>query len=446
MTRWLQRLTQQGVTSAVGPQLEKRILLTNKLCLISVAVSLPYSLLMVRVGFTGLALMVALLCGAFLGCIGLNHLGHDRASRLSFLVITDLFLFFLARFLGKDSGVQLALFPSLVLSFVLFGWSDRRLIAVGLILPPVLFSMLELGDAGPPPFQLGTVLGRNIHLVLAMTAFGTLTVWVLLLSLADARSEKELSASLARLQEEMGERARIEAELLRSQKLEALGHLVAGVAHEINNPLGFVLSNLDYLREELSREHTADSWAEVREVIEETITGATRIRVIVRDLKLMVSFDAASEKAPTADVNQVVGSTAELIAGDLARVGVLALDLKATRPLGCDAGRLGQVLLNLAMNAIQAFDAQRLPSNQLRISSFDVEGGATIEVADNGPGIPPENLTRIFNPFFTTKPIGAGTGLGLSICHGIIEAAKGRLTVRSEVGRGTTFSVFLPAA
>ncbi len=256
---------------------------------------------------------------------------------------------------------------------------------------------------------------------------------------------RELSDVNAALRKEITERERMELELVRAQKLEALGQLVAGIAHEINNPLGFILANLDFIDGELKRPgpELTQSLSEITDVLKETSGGAQRIRRIVSDLK---TFCRTDESAPEPhDVHQVIDSSLNMARSDLDKVGVLVREFGDVPPVLVNGSRLGQVFLNLLINSVQAMSPQKRATNQLTVRTLRAGDQVHIEISDTGGGISPENLTKIFNPFFTTKPVGQGTGLGLSICHGIVDAFGGSIDVESEVGKGTLMRVRLRA-
>ncbi len=266
------------------------------------------------------------------------------------------------------------------------------------------------------------------------------------LETAVSERTRELSEVNAQLRKEMTERERMELELVRAQKLEALGHLVAGIAHEINNPLGFILSNLGYLENELARPQNelTSSLAEMSEVLRETSGGAQRIRRIVKDLKTFCRNDEGGPEP--VDVHHVLDSTLNITATDLNKVARLERQYGAVPQVMANGSRLGQVFLNLVINAAQALSSTRSPDNSLVVrTSVDGEH-VLVEFIDNGCGISTANLGKIFNPFFTTKPQGHGTGLGLSICHGIVEAFGGSVEAASEEGKGATFKVRLRVA
>ncbi len=232
---------------------------------------------------------------------------------------------------------------------------------------------------------------------------------------------------------------RSEAQLIEADRLASLGTLAAGVAHEINNPLSYVLLNLDLVIREAKGE--GESVPRLREAR----AGVERVRLIVQDLKSF-SRGNTDRKVPV-DVRRVLDSTLEIAANEIRHRAELVRDFRDVPPVLADASRLGQVFLNLLVNAAQAMIEGDASRQELRVAtSTDAAGRAVIEIADTGAGIAPENLERIFDPFFTTKPVGVGTGLGLSICRTIVTALGGDITVESERGRGTTFRVVLPAA
>ncbi len=241
---------------------------------------------------------------------------------------------------------------------------------------------------------------------------------------------------------EDSQRLRMEGQLLLADRMASIGTLAAGVAHEINNPLAFVLANLEFAIRELRRSGIAP---EVVAALEEAREGGSRVREIVRDLKTFSRADDAAREP--LDVGRVLRSALSLASSEIRARARLEVQLAQTPPVLASEHRLGQVLLNLLVNAAQSIPDGE-PSRHLVRASTGVlpDGRVRVSIADDGAGIPPEIRGRIFDPFFTTKPIGVGTGLGLSICHGIVVSLGGEITVESEVGRGSTFAVLLPAA
>ncbi len=244
------------------------------------------------------------------------------------------------------------------------------------------------------------------------------------------------------------ERRQVQEKLLATERMVALGTLAAGVAHEINNPLSYMLSNLRFVDDELtalaeSGEGLAgERGQEVRTALKEAISGSDRVREIVRDLK---TFSRGNEEQRGAvDVRAVLDSCVNMAWSELRHRARLVKDYGEVPPVNGNESRLGQLFLNLIVNAAQAIPHGNLEANEVHLSTRYEEGWVVVAVRDTGVGIPRENLGRLFDPFFTTKPVGEGTGLGLSICHGIITAMGGRISVDSEPGKGTTFRVFLP--
>ncbi|WP_224242259.1 hybrid sensor histidine kinase/response regulator [Hyalangium gracile] len=235
------------------------------------------------------------------------------------------------------------------------------------------------------------------------------------------------------------------ARLVQSQRLEALGRLSAGLAHEINNPLSFILANLGYLRTQLEASSlTPNDMQELREVCAESYEGAERIRRIIQNIKLFSRLD----EAPRTRVNvhevleHALGEVRSLLASDVQ----LVRDFKNVPPVFASENGLQQVFFGLLANAAQALkEASSAPS--LRVATgLQEDGRVVIEVQDNGKGIAPEHLGRVFEPFFTTKRMGSSTGLGLSVCYGIVLGLGGDITVDSAPGKGATFRVLLPQA
>ncbi|HEX5746659.1 MAG TPA: ATP-binding protein [Archangium sp.] len=256
----------------------------------------------------------------------------------------------------------------------------------------------------------------------------------------------ELELTNARLQESLKQLQATQAQLLFADRLATIGQLAAGLGHEINNPLAFIVGNLDYVQQQLLRTEGAPTPEEKQEMIEaiaDARDGAERVSLIVRDLKVL-SHPNDMERGPV-DAVASLRSAVKVAAYELRDRASLVEELVAVPPVSGHKARLCQVFLNLLINAAHAIPPGQAARNEIRISTR--MGGprhVVVEVSDTGCGIPPENLERIFHPFFTTKPVGVGTGLGLSVCHGIITALGGEISVRSEVGRGTTFSVNLP--
>ncbi|NVJ09122.1 GAF domain-containing protein [Myxococcus sp. AM001] len=273
---------------------------------------------------------------------------------------------------------------------------------------------------------------------------GTERHWLTYRFIVRERSGRRLLAGVA---VDVTDRKAMQAQLVVSDRLAAVGTLAAGVAHEINNPLAFVLSNLSFLAGELhalGRELPPGRMGELEEVLREATDGAHRVRQIVRDLRTFSRGD--DEVATAVNVQSVLESAITLARSELKLRAQLVRDYREVPLVEGNEGRFGQVFLNLLINAAQAIPVGNSEQHEVRLTLRKAGDRVVIEVRDTGVGMPPEVRARIFDPFFTTKPVGEGTGLGLSICHGIVTGFGGDISVESEEGRGSTFRVSLPVA
>ncbi len=282
-------------------------------------------------------------------------------------------------------------------------------------------------------------------------------------------SRRMLSArvrNLLRLASADRERALL-MQIAQSEKLAAVGQIAAGVAHEVNNPLSFVLSNLESLRGyvgdlmrvvkayrvspdaggALDRTLDIDAMMEdLQPLIDETVHGGSRVRAIVQELKTFSRQDG--DTFEPVDLSEIARTTLVLTERELSSKAALEKDLKPARIALAPRQRLHQVMLNLLVNALHAVEA-RPPGpgsrNVIKVSTRMEGTQAVLEVKDTGCGISEAVRARIFELFFTTKPVGVGTGLGLSVCAMVVERLGGTIDVESQVGQGTTFTVRVPA-
>ena len=258
-------------------------------------------------------------------------------------------------------------------------------------------------------------------------------------------------------------------QLLQSEKLASIGQLAAGVAHEINNPIGFVNSNLGVLKKYVSnllqiidlyesgrhflaadvvlqgRIEQACATADleflrndIETLISESIEGATRVRRIVQDLRDFSRVDSAEWQS--ADLHAGLESTLNVVWNEIKFKADVVREFGTLPPVECRLSQVNQVFMNLLVNAAQAIPEH----GTITLRSGCVGDKAWISISDTGQGVPQELMTRIFDPFFTTKPVGKGTGLGLSVSYGIIAKHGGHIDVQSEPGQGATFTVWLP--
>ena len=282
----------------------------------------------------------------------------------------------------------------------------------------------------------------------------------------------ELESEKKRLKEAYVKLNQMQTQLLQSEKLASLGQLAAGVAHEMNNPIGFVNSNLgtlsDYvkdikkllekyekmektIKEDKSKEKLSQEIDELKKqinldflledfdkVISESQDGSQRVKSIVENLR---DFSHVGKgKLEFADINKGIESTLNIVRNELKYKAEVIKEYGDIPRIECLPQQLNQVFMNLLVNAAQAITTH----GQIKIKTYREGENILIEVSDTGAGIPKENIPRIFEPFFTTKEVGKGTGMGLSVAYGIIQKHNGRIEVESEVNKGTIFRVILP--
>jgi two-component system, NtrC family, sensor kinase len=286
--------------------------------------------------------------------------------------------------------------------------------------------------------------------------------------LRNARKYKEdLEKRNTELARKKADLERLQAQLVQSEKMASLGQLAAGIAHELNNPAGFIFSNMEALPEFLKRieqvllryeqaslnESDAASvsaakaqadygnvMSDLRSIADDSYSGAERIRDIVKNLRLFSRLDEADIKQ--VDLHEGIESTIRLLSQYYSSPMIaLRRDYGVVPPVECYAGQLNQVWMNLLVNAAQAIGAT---GGEVFIRTSSDGKAAYVSISDTGKGIQVDHLNKIFDPFFTTKAIGEGTGLGLSISHGIINRHGGTLSVDSTPGHGATFKVSLP--
>lgn len=293
---------------------------------------------------------------------------------------------------------------------------------------------------------------------------------------------KALEDQRRRQREELEERVRQatrelesrQAQLIQSEKLASLGQMAASIAHEINNPVGFVSSNistlgvytsvlrrllglyqqveehlgldipdaaaslLEEIRAVRRQERLEEILSDTDELLSESREGMVRIREFIQDLKTFVREEAGT--AQQADLNKLLQVTLRMLRHEMKYKAQVRLDFGPLPLVRCYPTQLNQVFVNLLVNAVQAIESR----GEIHITTRREGNDVVVRIKDSGRGMTPETQARLFTPFFTTKPAGEGTGLGLSICYAIINRHKGRIEVDSELGKGTTFSVHVP--
>ena len=251
--------------------------------------------------------------------------------------------------------------------------------------------------------------------------------------------------------DDITEQRRLQARLAQADRLASVGLLAAGVVHEINNPLTYLLHCLEEIREGLqpllgaeSRDASEQELRQLYDSVAEASTGAERVATIVRDLKTFSRVDG-DEVAPL-DVIAVLRSSTRMARHEITHRARLVEDFDPVPPVLGTEGRLGQVFLNLLLNAVQSTEEGKPGQNEIRLRVRRAGPRVLVEVCDTGCGVAPEHLPRLFDPFFTTKAREQGSGLGLPICKDLIEGLGGDLQVESTPGHGTTVRVSLPQA
>jgi PAS domain S-box-containing protein len=340
----------------------------------------------------------------------------------------------------------------------------------------VVMPRLQAGEPVMHETKMRTASGREIWVQLivyvADPSDAKAKAWWLLQDRSEMRrAQQELVLNYRNIKETNARLEEAQNQLLQSEKMASIGQLAAGVAHEINNPIGFVSSNLGSLRryveallallqaylgrdvggesdetlQQLKRAADIDYVAEdLPQLLKESEEGLGRVKKIVQDLKDFSRVDHADWQ--DADLNAGLESTLNVVMNEVKYKAEVRREYGRLPPVRCLAGQLNQVFMNLIVNAAHAIPERGVITLRTGTERQGEIDGAWVEVQDDGCGMPPEVQKRIFEPFFTTKPVGKGTGLGLSLSFSIVQKHGGRIELQSAPGQGTCFRVWVPVA
>ncbi len=240
--------------------------------------------------------------------------------------------------------------------------------------------------------------------------------------------------------------AEMKMQLLMADRMASLGILIAGVTHEINNPLTIIISHLEIFMEAINETMDKESSMKIPiDLLSDAYHAAERIRCIVKDLQSFSRSDEKEEKSGF-DINKILDTAIKMVWHEIRDRAELDKQYSEVKPAFVSESRILQVFINLLVNAAQAIPKGNKSNNQIQVlTRMTAEGQVAIDIKDTGAGIPTQVQRRMFTPFFTTKPVGFGTGLGLVICQRIIRSLNGEISFTSELGKGTCFTVLLPA-
>jgi signal transduction histidine kinase len=287
------------------------------------------------------------------------------------------------------------------------------------------------------------------------------------------RERRKLEEAYSKLKDINDELKATQKQLIKSEKMAGIGQLAAGVAHEINNPTAYILNNISFLRKSMDtlfkdlkdieelitryipqNDDNSEFHKELKKIIENkelqfikedfpdlissTLDGAERIKKIVSNLRTFAH--PGEEGKSSVNINEEIERALDLIYNEIKYHCEVIKDLKEVPLILGNSQQLDQVFMNILINASHAVEEKGV----IHIATYEEDSRVVVEIADNGAGISEENISKLFNPFFTTKEVGKGTGLGLSIAYGIIEDHDGKIEVESKVGEGTKFIISLP--
>ena len=376
------------------------------------------------------------------GEIGALFLARNALNILVSLLRKYTQRYMLVMWLALSGNLLLTLLLAQVLHWNLLAWLN------------VLFQSFFLSGfrereshAGVQRFGLGSFLtgaaALSLYQGIEPSYIGMMCIMACLFFFIGEARCQQLAEALDASRDSHRQLQRMQAQLVAQEKLSSLGLLAAGVAHEINNPMAFVTSNIRSLSRDLAAQTPLPEPLReyVEEVLPATLDGIRRVNAIVADLRRFASDDP--EMPVTFDLNNEVTSAIRLSQGELKHRCTVELELGEVPSIRGQPRQIGQVLVNLIVNAAQSLPAQ---GGVVKISTCTEPGEVLVRVSDNGAGMSEETLGKLFQPFFTTKPVGVGTGLGLAVAYGIITGHGGRIEAQSQLGQGSCFTIRLPRA
>ena len=393
-----------------------------------------------------------------------HHLGEHRSHHAKF--VEQLLRLWRSRSVMRHPAESLHGFLSAWLSFHILGEDQSMARQIGRIRAGATAAEALAAEGHGHDRTTAALLGalKNLYQVLSLQN-QDLSRTNEQLEAKVAERTRDLAEMNARLQDERSELQRVldkmeqaRVQLLQSEKMASIGQLAAGVAHEINNPIGFVNSNLgtlgNYVEQLLHLLEAAEKGAlteqmckdadlaflrtDIQDLLRESRDGLDRVRHIVANLKDFSHVDESQWQ--DADLNRGLESTLTVVWNELKYKADVVKEFGKLPLVRCMPAQMNQVFMNLLVNAVQAIDEH----GRITIRSGAEDDWVWVEIADTGKGMPPEIQQRIFEPFFTTKPVGQGTGLGLSVSYDIVKKHGGRFDLKSVLNQGTTFRVWLP--
>lgn len=323
----------------------------------------------------------------------------------------------------------------------LIGPRKALLIAAMMALTTITFYVMEVTGVFVPPYA-NAAPDMAMSLTSSLLGLGVTVAIGTVHDRAHQARRKALADTIDELRRTHEELKLAQRQLINAEKLSSIGMLAAGIAHEINNPMAFVKANLNGLQRDLELLLTDPEVRReyVEEVIPATVDGVARVNAIVADLRSFARGD--TEKFVEYDVNGEIKTVARMAKSVVQRRGSqLEVELGQLPKVHGRPRQLMQVVMNLVVNAAQANGS----GGKVKVTTRAARDEVAIEVRDTGVGMSEETLSKLFQPFFTTKPLGEGTGLGLAVVHGIVTGVGGRIDVRSELGKGSSFTVWLPS-